>query len=328
MKKNLIALAVVAAIASPLAAQAADSASVSGYGDIRYDSKSKGFNAKGEIDTQKTVGSVTARVDVDLNLSTAATDPNTNFASSGKSANLEQVFFAYNPIDALTVIGGVFNNPIGQEAQDAPDFSFTTHSAVYNILNYQTALYANNLAGLAVAGGLGPVTLTGAVVNDIGGSAGKKSYAIVANIAPVKGLDLEAGYVTQQKNTGYVANTAGIIQAGNVWDVNGKYNLGKFTLATDVLGAADIIDLAYQVWGSFNITDELSVRVRYDAVKYNNGVSGGTSNRVTGYLRYTLEDNLYVALETSKGTSKNALDSAVTGIIEGSKTTVQFVANF
>ncbi|MBN4058231.1 hypothetical protein JYT55_00600 [Mariprofundus ferrooxydans] len=314
-KKILIAIAAAAAIASPSAVLAGDGASVSGFADIIY--ANDDFGADAEIDVVDTVGSVTVGVDIDLNLA---------LNGGASSAATEQVFFAWGATDAVTIIGGVFNNPIGADAEDAPNMDFTSHSVVYKILDHQTALRGNNIAGVAAAGAVGPVTLTVATLNDIGGSATENSFAIVANASPMDGLDLEFGYVTQQDLAS--STNAAIAQAGNVWNVNATLALGQFTVVTDILGAADIIDLAYNVTAKFAVNDALSVHGRYESVAWDTAVAGGTSTKTTIYAGYSLADNLAVALESSSSTSNNALDGAVTGISGTSETTVEFIATF
>ncbi len=321
MKKNLIALAVAASMASPLAALA-DSASVSGFADITYTSLGDGgtgsnaFGANGEVDVQATKGSVTVRADIDLRL-------------DGSSGQLEQAFFAWKAMDAVTVIGGVFNNPIGQEAVDITDIEFNSHSAIYNILDHQTALNDNNVAGIAVAGGNEMFTGTLAVLNDIGHATDtdgsmKNSIAAVLNANPMEGLALELGYVTQDDTTA----------AGNVLDVNAQYGIAGFTVGLDYLMADKIIDNAYNLWGSFAINDKVAVKARYEAVALE--ASGAdTVTKYTVYGSYAIADNLSTALEYSQGdrgnTATGPLAATVAGttkIIDDSTITLKFVGTF
>ncbi len=166
MKKNLIALAVAAVMAPGFAA--AEGASISGFADITHTSNSdvdqSVFNANGEIDVRNTMGSVTVGVDVDLFLHGDNYDA---AVADNDSATLEQAFFAWKATDAVTVIGGVFNNPIGWDAEDAPDMDMTSHTLSYNALDAATDLYGNNLAGVAAAFAAGPATITAAVLNDM-----------------------------------------------------------------------------------------------------------------------------------------------------------------
>lgn len=173
---------------------------------------------------------------------------------------------------------------------------------------------------------MGPVTLTTAYLNDLGGSAEENSFALVANYSPMENLALEFAYVTQQDQA---SSTSAIHQAGNAWDVNASYKLGALTLATDVFGAEDIIELAYDVTAKFAVNDALSVKARYESVEYDAANGGGTSTNTTAAVYYALESNLIAVLETSKGDSENGLDAVIkTGIQDDRTTTAAFVAIF
>ncbi len=322
---------VAATLASPLVAQA-DSASVSGFANIDYTSYGDA-DADAEVDVQATKGSVTVRADLDFNLldsGVANVDTGTGEGTAtGTGATLEQAFFAWKPMDALTVIGGVFNNPIGQEAVDFPDIEFNSHSIVYNVLDQQTALNGNNIAGVAVAGGNEMFTGTLAVLNDIGhvtdtGGDMKNSIAAVLNVNPMEGLALELGYVTQDDT---VANN----RAGNVLDVNAQYGIAGFTVGLDYLMADEIVDNAYNVWGSYAITDQIAVKARYEAVSFD--ITGSdTITKYSLYGSYAIADNLSTALEYSQGdrgnTVSNGVVSAVTQVIDDSTINLKFIGTF
>ncbi len=311
MKKNLIALAVAAALTSPLAVQAADSASVSGFAEVTYTNYgdtgagSNAFGANGEVDFQASKGSVSVRVDVDLRL-------------DGTSGQLEQAFFAWKAMDAVTVIGGVFNNPLGQEANDVTDIQFVTHSAVWNIFNGQTILNDNNIAGVAVAGGNEMFTGTLAVLNDLQHATDtdgtmKNSIAAVLNANPMEGLALELGYVTQE--TG----------AENVLDFNAQYDVSSLSVGVDVLMADKAVDTAYNVWAGFAVNDKAAIKARYEAVSFENSAVDD-STRMTVYGSYDIEDNLSVALQYSSG--DNASGEAVSGIMDDTAVRLQFLGTF
>lgn len=137
MNKLLISVA-TAALMSPAAVLAAVTA-VDGFNTITYDEDKKAFGASTELDFAHTTGAVTVGADIDFDLNV------------GKS-NLEQAFFAWQANEDVTVIGGVINNPIGADAEDITTRDFVAHSAIFNILDYQTALEGNTVAGVAAAG--------------------------------------------------------------------------------------------------------------------------------------------------------------------------------
>ncbi len=319
----MVALAVAGALVSPLTAMA-DDAEVSGFIDVIANTDSDPvFTADAEIDISKKVGAVTVRADFDANLA-----GNGGGSYGGQdSGRLEQAFFAWAATEQVTILGGLFNNPIGQEAEDAPDLNFTSHSAIWNILDNQTALYGNNLAGVAAAIAAGPATVTLAVVDDLGlatndaGDKGKTSVALVVNAAPMPGLDLELGYVTQDD-----VNGAGNGTAGDVLDFNAAFKTGPVTLGLDYLTADNIVDNAVNLWVGFEATPEVTVKARYETVAFEgNGVDDST--KTTLHAAYSIEDNLLVALEWSDSDT-DAGQIGTFGFADDSVTTLEFIGTF
>jgi hypothetical protein len=298
-----------------LSVQAADDAAVSGFIDIIGNTDAGAvFAAEGELDASKKMGAVTVRVDADVNLAINGGSS----ATGGDSGRLEQAYFAWGASEGVTVLGGLFNNPIGQELEDAPDMDFTSHGVNYNILDGQTVLYGNNVAGIAAAGALGPATVTVALIDDLGLATnskgeGKLSTAAVVNFSPMKGLDLELGYVTQDS------------QAENVVDFNGKYSAGALTVGLDYLAADAAVDSATNLWLGFDVNDKVNVKARYESVAFE-AAGVDDSTRTTVYLSYVINDNLSAALENSSG--DNASAEAVSGIVDDSVTTVEFIGTF
>ena len=313
--KRVLALAISSVLMAPWAAQAGDDAQVSGFIDVIGNSDAAVvFGADAEVDVSKKIGSVTVRADMDANLAA-----NGGGSVGGEdSGRIEQAYFAWGATENITVLGGLFNNPIGQDAEDAPDMNFTSHSVTYNILDGQTVLYGNNVAGIAGAGAFGPVTLTVAVVDDLGlatsaSGEGKLSTAAVVNYSPMKGLDLELGYVTQDG------------QAENVVDFNGTYSIGAFTVGLDYLTAEAAVDSAANVWVSFDINDKINVKARHETVSFE-AAGVDDSSRTTLYASYAINDNLSAALESSTG--DNASAEAVSGIVDDGVTTLEFIGTF
>lgn len=338
MNKKLIAIAVTSALVAPGLALA-DDAKANGFVDIIYKIQDEPadvpggknpnqgkFGADGEVDfSVSPADGVTARVDANLDLSAGAT-----------SGGLEQGFFAWAVTPGVTVLGGVFNDPIGQDAEDAPDMNFTSHTAVYNILNHQTALTGNNVAGVAAAGALGRVNVTVGLLNDLGQADEKNSLALVLGGSPLENLKLEFGYVTHDTQ-----DLAGVAQtAGNVWDLNGTYSTAGFTVGVDYLAAEEIVDAAYNVWGGYDFGNGFGVKVRYDSVGWTNtGLSAGVKDvsSTTVYASYQAAKNLAIGLEVSSGDNGNfntttntdsTIAQPVSGIGDGSVATLEFIATF
>ena len=310
MKKKLLPL-VIAAVMAPGFAAAAD---VSGYVDVMYNLKSDSapttdgsFGAGGEVNVSASpADGVTVRMDVDLML-----DP----AGAGNSAVLEQAFFAWGAAEGITVIGGVFNNPIGKEGQDAPDMWGTNGGVVGNALNSQTALYSNNIAGLAVAGAVGPATITAALLNDITGTPEEYSMAVVANISPMDGLDLEVGIVTADAST----------EGGT--DVNFTYaipGVDGLAVGADVLIGNEVVDTALEATVDYSM-GAVGVGARIEDVSY---AVGDSNSRTTIHASYAAASNLTAVLELADGTVDNAAMSAVDGIAADSTITLELIATF
>ena len=325
MKKNVIALAVAAAMAPGFAA-AADS-KVSGFVDIYYINTDNGtsnkaddlsvFTANAEVDfASKLSDIVSVRVDVDLALAGNNPDdpnPTNNIAGTTggpkDSAAIEQAFFAAGIAEGVTLIGGVFNNPIGWEAEDVTDRYAITPTKNYEVLDGQTALWGNNIAGVAVAGDLGPVTVTGAVLNDIGLAAlDKHSMALVVNATPVAGLDVELGYVTQEA------------QAENVTNLNATYKNAGLTLGLEYMTADKVLDTGITAMVNYMFTPAVGATVQYSSLDGDGfGDDADTRTSVAGI--WNIADNLSVMAEYNTDDEGDTADSVDTVSLE-------FIAKF
>ena len=330
MKKNVIALAVAAAMAPGFAA-AADS-KVSGFADITYinadadadvlgnGKETSAFVANAEVDfASKLSDIVSVRVDTDLSL---ATNGGINAAAitggPADSAAIEQAYFAASVAEGVTVIGGVFNNPIGWQAVDVVDRYQSANLLTYDVLNGQTALYGNNIAGVAVAGDLGPVTVTGAVLNDIGGLTDKNSVALVVNASPVAGLDLELGYVTQE--TDHEDGGSTIDTAGNVTDFNATYKNAGLTLGLEYLTAEELLDTGLAITANYMFTPALGATVAYSSLD-GDGFGNDADTRTSVAGIWNIADNLVSKLEFTTDDAGDGADST-------SVTNLRFIAKF
>ncbi len=333
--KKALPLAVAAAMVPGFAS----AAEVSGFADVFYNISSdsapttdSSFSAAGEIDiTAAPADGVTVRMDVDVPLVTSCTSTSTstsiddlqgnpdsvttetNTNTTCNTVQLEQAYFAWGVTEGITVLGGVFNNPIGAEAEDAPDINFNSSGVVYNILNNQTALYGDNIAGLAGAFAAGPATITVAFLNDIGGVAEENSVALVVNTSPMEGLDLELGYVTQNAGAEDVANI-------NL-TFSGVENL---SVGFDYLVPSEIIDSAYEVFALYNF-GAIGVGARIEEVSY---AAGDSNSRTTLRLSYQVASNLTAAIDITDGTTDVANASTVDGIATDGVTNLELIATF
>ncbi len=321
MKKNIIALAVAAAMVPGFAA--ADS-KVSGFADIIYTNADKdadifddgketsAFTANAEVDfASKLSDIVSVRADVDFNI---------GGNDGAADAIIEQAFFAASVAEGVTVIGGVFNNPIGWEAEDAPDMYQTPKLLTSEVLDGQTALYGNNIAGVAVAGDLGPVTVTGAVLNDIGGLTDKNSIALVVNATPVAGFDVELGYVTQE--TDHENGGSGIDTAGNVTNLNATYKNAGLTLGAEYMTAEEILDTGLSVTANYMFTPAMGATVAYSSRDGDGDIWGDDADtRIAVAGIWNVADNLTSVLgytTDDPGDDEDSVDAV----------TLEFVAKF
>ncbi|HGX92905.1 MAG TPA: hypothetical protein ENK35_06270 [Candidatus Tenderia sp.] len=302
MKKNVIAMAVAAAMVPGFAA-AADS-KVSGFGDIYYtndsDSNLSVFTANAEVDfASKLSDIVSVRADVDLSLSdNTGTSLGATTGGPQDGVAIEQAFFAAGIAEGVTLIGGVFNNPIGWEAEDVTDRYAITATKNYEVLDGQTALWGNNIAGVAVAGDLGPVTVTGAVLNDIGLAAlDKHSMALVVNATPVAGLDVELGYVTQEA------------QAGNVTNLNATYRNAGLTLGLEYMTAEEALDTGITAMANYMFTPAVGATVQYSSLD-GDGFGSDADTRLSVAGIWNIADNLSVLAEYNNDDNGDGADNA------------------
>lgn len=323
MKKSLISLAVAGALAAPIAS--VNAADFSGFVDLQFNggagndpaaSVKNKFEANGELDITHASGDVTVRADINLSTTT-------------NSGSLEQALAVWTGVPGVTIIGGAFNNPIGQDAEDIIDQRFTSHSAVYNVLDQQTDLSGNNVVGLAAAGMVGPATVTVAFLNDLHGFSERNSYALNINLSPsmIPGLDLELGYASQQS---YNATT-NPLSAGDVIDFNASYNIMSMAdVGFDYLAPSDIVDGAYDIWVKAPVGMGVDVGLRYSAVSWSAPLAAlGDSNATSLYASYAVASNLDVALEYKNSSADvNATATAVSGIADGDETWLNITGTF
>lgn len=269
----------------------AATAEMSGFADITYvlsdgisdsPSASEGkFDVAAELDVKTSMNkNMSAQIDLDFNL----TD-NSGFGSSD-SGRIEQGFFSWKSPSDITVMGGVFNNPLGWEAEDAPGLYQISHGQIYNLWDSTTDLYGNNLAGVAVSAAVGPINVTGALVNDLGNVAEEQSLMAIANYSPenIRGLELEVGFVSQD------------LGMETIIDINGTFQKAMLTFGGELMLPSELVDFALGVTGSYKINDQISVTGRFDDVSYDApGVDDAIS--ITFAASYLLDKNLVANIE-------------------------------
>lgn len=282
MKKMIIALAVTAAIAPALVA--AEGATVSGYNDITLMTNNNDghvFSAMTEINFRSTVGSVTVGADIDFNL-----------APAGGSSNLEQAFFAYSATESLTIIGGLFNNPIGLEGNDSPDMATLQTTLAYQTLDAVTAAQGNNIAGLAAAYNAGVATVTAAVINSNTANDEIDSFALIINASPVEALDLELGYLSE-------GTDGGGSTGGSALNLNATYAMGAAGVSFEYMTADVFNDDIVALTGTFTVNDATSLAARYE--------TQGDVTQASAAVWYNIDENL--VLGAGFNSSDNGTDT-------------------
>ena len=262
----------------------------SGFADLTYvlsDGISDGtsstegkFDVAAELDIETTVDpSISARIDLDFNTSTSST-------AGEDSGRIEQAFFDWKSKNEIVVKGGVFNNPLGWEAEDAPDLYQVSHGQIYNLWNATTDFYGNNVAGVLVSGTVGPIVLSGGFLNDLAGTPEEQSLMGIVNFTPqnLKGFDFELGFVTQD------------VGLETIIDFNMTFEKAMLLLGGELFLASEVVDYGFGVTGVYKITDQISITGRFDSVSYD--IPGfGTATAFTFAGSYMVAKNLVVNAE-------------------------------
>lgn len=354
--KRFVAV-VVAALFLTTPAYAETNADVSGFLDVYYtisdspadvaadkNPNEKKFLVEGEVDITAALGSV-LDVEIDFDLYVNAFGNNSTI---NDSAEIEQAFFVLkDTLGPFTAIGGVFNNPIGFEAEDAPDLYQLSHGQIYSILDDSTALHGNNVAGLALQWNMGPAGLTVAMIDDLARTDEESSALAVLNYTLSEGIDIEIGYVSQADETDSAAKTttdlgkalndpavaAAKTTAGDIIDVNITFKTWThFIFAMEYLSADEVIDHAYGVTANLGFGEKVSLTVRYDVVSYDDSlfsVNKEDSKTSTLAISYNIAENLSAILEYKSITDNDGVGKAV-GIVDGdgSQSILEFTAKF
>lgn len=326
MKKRMIVLAMAGVFAGSSAAYAADkaSASVNGFIDNIYTitneaadntvadidgnaasaNPSEGkFSTSGELDFAASMGAVSARIDVDVN------------GGPGGGTGTEQAYGAWSINDSVALMIGQFNNPMGFEAEDAPDMLQTSHSLVWSVLDGQTEVSGNNVQGAAVKGNLGMVTVVGALLNDVNGAPDNNSFMGLVAGSPLEGLDLELSFLTQEDNAVNNANSA-----EGVTDFNAAYSLNAGGMPVkvwlDYLTASKLVDSAYSIGGNIGVASNVNITLRLDNLSPEDSSLDDVKS-TTLAAAWTPVDNLALLLEWRNDDAGNGADKTDTMTLEG-----------
>lgn len=199
------------------------------------------FQTTGELDFKSTIDDkVNARVDIDYDTFLI----------------VEQARLDWKANSTISVTGGIFNNPIGWEKEDAPDLYQISHGQIWAFLDGQTALWGNNVAGVMVNVGTTPeLNISAGILNDLSDVNEENSFAFTADYN-TKEMGFGLGVVTQDA------------QAETLIDINGQINVGKAMIGGEVLLAGAGVDLAFGITGVMKVNDRVSATARFDNVSY------------------------------------------------------------
>jgi len=156
------------------------------------------------------------------------------------------------------------------------------------------------------------------VLNDIGGLTDKNSIALIFNAAPVAGLDLELGYVTQESD--HDNGGSDVDTAGNVTNVNGTYKNAGLTLGLEYMTAEEILDTGLSVTANYMFTPAMGATVAYSSLD-GDGFEDDADTRLSVAGIWNIADNLTSVLEFTTDDKGDNYDS--TDMVN-----LEFVARF
>ncbi|MGA1824448.1 MAG: hypothetical protein ACMUIP_07255 [bacterium] len=295
--KSIVTILVIMGILLHLTSFAAKS-QLSGFADIKFvlsdgtaedeSGIEKKFTAIAELDYKRNLDNrMSIRIDLDFDT-----------GGQGDSGQLEQAYFTWVSRGGLQFKGGVFNNHLGWEAEDAPDLYQITHGQLYDIWDAKTAQFTgNNVSGIAILGKVGQARVMGAFLNDLNGMDEENAMQVVVNFYPNKLLAAEVGMITQQET-----------DAEPIIDGSLRYRKSKYLLGVELMQIQKEIDLAQSVTFNYKFNNKMDGTVRYDSVD-NYEEEGAEEEKprtsLTFAIRYKLHNNLTLKAEIREDTDEN-----------------------
>ncbi|WP_455201052.1 outer membrane beta-barrel protein [Kaarinaea lacus] len=242
------------------------------------------FDTSGELDVEsKLKEGIMMRFDADVNPGSSGND----------SARLEQIFLKWDIDQKMALLGGVYNNNLTFEREDAPDMYQITHGQLWDIWESTTSEDGNNLQGLEFNYQFKGVNLIVGYLNDLGDVADKNSVKIAAEVTAVKNLDIVLGLITQESPTAVGGNPASV---GDIFDIFAKYKWNNWLFGGEILIADEQVDSGFMLMANYQFNNKFSLTGRYDFVKYDvTGVDDTSSITVAGL--YSISENLFANAE-------------------------------
>ena len=313
MKKILVAgsLALSALIATPSAVAVELDITPSGYVDFIWtlsDGTNLGKNGEdGQFDTSGELvieshfkEGISMRFDLDVNPSTAGSD----------SARLEQIYLKWDIDPKMSLMGGVFNNKLTFEHQDAPELYQITNGQLWDIWDTSTAEDGNNLQGLEFNYQLNEVNLIIGYLNDLDNTPEKNSVEVAAEIKAIENLDITLGLITQDQNL------------ENIFDIFASYKKGKLLFAGEIMIANKQVDSGFMLMTNLQLNDKFSATARYDLVTYENTFLADDTSSLTIAGLYDISKNLFARAEIRFNNDDNQ-PVAAPSVGEGDGTTAR-----
>lgn len=249
----------------------------------------KRFTPEGETELAFGYKKITFNLDVNLATSTDSRD----------SGEIEQAYFDIPLQDTLSLTGGIINNPLGWEQEDAPDRDQISYGQIWTLLDQQTSLSGNNVEGVAFRGSLGHSALFLGLLNDLGEVPDKRSVEVVFTSHPVDKLDLTAGFISQSKLDSNPRSAESLL------DLNAQWHGGKYSVALEYFAGDKLINAGYGLYARYRWPSYL-LSARVDQVRYLiNGVPA--TNTYTLTAAYLVGNRLKLALEFKNARNKNTV---------------------
>ena len=282
--------------------------------DVGKNGEEGQFVTTGELDVEsKLKEGITIRFDADVNPSTG----------NGDSARLEQIFLKWDFDPKMSLMGGVFNNKLTFEREDAPDLYQITHGQLWDIWSSSTAegnnnqlgdnLLGNNLQGLEFNYQIDKVNLILGYLNDLNNTPEENSVEVAAEIKATKDLDITLGLITQDQNL------------ETIFDIFASYKMKKWLFAGELLVAEELVDNGLMLMTNYQFNDKFSATARYDLVSYESTILTDDTSSLTFAGLYSFSNNLIVRAEIRLNDDNNqpATGGTIPLIGEGDGTTAR-----
>ncbi len=281
----------------PLGVAAAPSQYITGYADFHY-RKDEGhgkFLTSAEVGVASAKENVLVNVEADLFFHREVED-------DGEEADAivaEQAYLTLAAGDELAIKGGVFNNPLGLEKEDAPNRPNITPGLVLDFLDDQTSLYGNNLTGLALIQGTEGSTYSFAVLNDIGDNSDSEySYLLMATLGSPDDSNITVGGLSQRHGSGDILVTRFTLRPGPSFMVALEY-LETHQRVDNILG----LQFGFVSAGGHNLS------LRHDRLDFNAIGANDPHTATTLTLSQTLASNVELRLEYRRDDTGQAIDA-------------------